>query len=248
MRSVITFLMALGVVLYFSSCQKEFSPDGDTSPISPKVKTYTEDITSSYYGNSVTTYNLSYDANDRIVSLVSAVAPGDKFIYKYNTNSYTLDIYNSSVLSIHVIFFINSLSMVDSTFQYNGTDTTTEKYIYNSLKQLLKKKTYDYSTVTGAVLYDIDNYTYDTNGNAISDANNNGVTTYTFYSNLINTITIGQFYFYQNKNLIKTTTYTSGSGTITANHTYTFDSKNRLSTERIESDNGDIIIKTYTYY
>ncbi|MEO6329746.1 MAG: hypothetical protein ABIO55_12475 [Ginsengibacter sp.] len=249
MRGVIAIFMALGFVIFFSSCQKEFNPDADTRPVSVRVKTYTEDITSSFYGNSVITYNLSYDANNRIISLTSAASPGDKFIYQYNGNSsYTLDIYNSNLISIQESFFINSSLMVDSTLQHNGTDTTTEKYIYNSLKQLLKRKIYDYSTVTGALLFDTDYYNYDTNGNVISDSNNSGITTYTFYNNLINSAMIGQFYFYQNKNLIKTTTYTSGGVTAIAKHTYTFDSKNRISSERITSDNGDILIKTYTYY
>jgi len=116
-----------GALLFFS-CKKNAD---NTSPAASSLpKTYTEAITSSVLGNSTTTYNLTYDANNRIISVTSASSAGSRFTYQYNSNNtYTMDLYNSNVLSVHELFFINNLSFVDSTFQYDNThDSTTEKY------------------------------------------------------------------------------------------------------------------------
>ena len=159
-----------------------------------------------------------------------------------------MDLYNSNVLSVHELFFINNLSFVDSTFQYDNThDSTTEKYFYNSGKQLVTLKEYDYSKITGAQLTNTHNYTYDNTGNVILEADNFSTTSYTYYTDLKNTLSLGQTYFPQTVNLAKTSTYTSGSITITTNMTYTFDSSNRLSSEKDVLSTGDVYIKTYTY-
>jgi hypothetical protein len=169
-------------------------------------------------------------------------------VFQYGNGSYTGDIYNSNAISIHEVFFLNSNSFVDSTFQYNDTnDSTTEKYIYNSSKQLATLKEYDYSIVTGAQLSNTTTYTYDSNGNQITATDNFSVTTYE-YTTLVNNLVVGAPYFPVNKNLVKTTTNTSGGTTVILNHTYTFDGSNRLSTEKITDDAGDIVIKTYTYF
>lgn len=231
---------------FFTSCKKDTS--SSSNPSIPLVKTYTEDITSGGI-HSTTTYNLSYDANNRLVSMISASNPGDKFLYQYTTgNTYTLDIYNSNALSIHEVLYINTSSFLDSSFQYNDTkDSSTEKYYYNSSKQLIRLNEYTYSQKTGAVLWNTHNYSYDTDGNMSKDTDNSSTLAYTYYTNLSNTLLIGTVYQTQNKNLIKTSTYISGGITLTANYTYTFDSNNRLSTEKVIISNGDISIKTYTY-
>lgn len=244
-KFLFTFFTA---ILIFSSCQKEIYSDSDES-LSLRVKTYTEDLATPGSGNDVNTYNLSYDSQDRIISLASVDPAGVKFLYQYNSDkTYTLDVYSSNDVTIHAIYFINNVLLVDSSLQYNLYDTTTEKYVYNSLKQLTVKKIYEYTAATGSVLSATHYYKYDLNGNLISDSTESGVTTYTFYDNLLNSTTLGQSYFIKNKNLIKTTTLTTGSGTFTTNHTYTFDNKNRLSTERVEASDGEVLIKTYTYY
>ena len=235
-------------LLSASSCQKEQSASGASSSATVKVKTYTEDITTASL-HSVITYLLSYDVNNRIISMVSAASAGDKFVYTYTSGtSYAMDIYNSNAVSIHVVYFVNSFSLVDSTFQYNDTnDSSTEKYLYNTSKQLIRLINYDYSTAAGAVLTNTHDYTYDNNGNVIKDAEPNAVTTYDFYPNLLNTSLFGPAYFYQNRNLPKTTTYTSGGSTLTYDHTYTFDSSSRLASEKIAGANGEVAVKTYTY-
>ncbi len=240
-------LYTVFVVLLFASCQKNIS-DTISTPASAKVKTYTEDIRSASIGNSVTTYNLSYDASGRLISLVSAASPGDKFIYQYNSNNtFTMDLYNSNVLSIHELFFLNNIPYVDSTFQYDDTgDSSTEKLIYNSSKQLIQQKEYAYSKLTGSDLIDTHTYVYDANGNVIKDTDDFAVITYE-YGNVVNSVTLGMMYYPQNKNMPVKESYTSGGVTVTVNFTYTFDSGKRLSTEKAVASNGDIVIKTYTY-
>ncbi len=233
----------------FASCQKEFSiedPGGTTPTASNKIKTYTEDITSGGT-HSVTTFDLTYDNSNRLLSMTSETNPGDKIVFNYGNGSYTSDIYNSNALSIHEVFFLNSNSFVDSTFQYNDTnDTTTEKYIYNGAKQLVTLKEYDYSLLTGSVLTNTTNYKYDGNGNQISATDDYSVTLYD-YTALANSIVIGAPYFPVNKYLVKTTTYSFGVSSIILSHTYTFDGNNRLSTETITDGTTYTFIKTYTY-
>ena len=236
---------------FLFSCQKPFN-DPDPPPQSPGSqlflpKTYTEDYTSSVSGHSVITFNLSYDASDRLISMISAASPGDKFIYQYSGNTVTMDLYNSNLISIHEIFYLNSSSFIDSTLQYNDTkDTSTEKYLYNSNKQLLKLIEYDYTTATGAEIDNIHNYLYDANGNLIKENDNSGEITYE-YSTLLNTLSVGLDLLPRSKYLVKTTSFSIGGTTGILNHTYTFDSSNRLTTEKIVADTGEVAIKTYTY-
>lgn len=254
-RIKIAFVLFISIAI-FSSCQKEFGfagspsdqPQGSPSgSVSDKVKTYTEDYTTSS-GHTVVTFNVSYDANDRITSMTSVSSPGDKFVYTYNSNNtYTFDIYNSNKVSIHVLYFTNSLSLIDSSFQYNDTqDTSAEKYIYNG-RQLTQLKEYNYVAGVGAVLTNLHNYTYDLNGNMLKDATANAVTTYEYYDNLFDNLSIGNVYTRPNKNLVKTTTVTEGGISEKSDHTYTFDNRNRLTSEKIVTSTGEVAIKSYTY-
>lgn len=192
---------------------------------------------------------MTYDNNNRLLSIVSTPAPsGLKFVYQYSTSSFTLDLYNSNTLSIHEIAWLNAIPFVDSTFQYNNTnDTTTEKYIYNASKQLVKKNEYSYSKATGGTLDNTTNYTYDNNGNVITETDDSGTTTYDYYSNLLTPFSLNMSYSPVTKNLPKTLTLKSGGITVSATHTYTFDSNNRLTTDKAVGSNGDIITKSYTY-
>ena len=94
---------------------------------------------------------------------------------------------------------------------------------------------------------DVSNYSYDNIGNLIKDVGKYSVTTYDYYPNLMNPVLFLHPFLPGPKLLIKTTTANQG-GTITVlNHTYTFDGNNRLSTEKVIADNGEILIRTYTY-
>jgi hypothetical protein len=129
MRKIIFPFLAISSVILFSSCQKDAGADSPTS--TDRVKSYTEDITSGSIGNSVTTYNLTYDGSNRITSLISASNSGDKFLFTYNSAAtFSMEIFNSNIRVIHEDFFLNSNSYPDSTYQYNNTgDTSTEKNV-----------------------------------------------------------------------------------------------------------------------
>jgi hypothetical protein len=248
---IITFLILPLFALVFFSCKKD---NGTTTPLtSVKVKTYTEDNT---FGgtHTVVTFNINYDSSDKIISMISASDTGYKFVYQYNsTTSFTMDIFYSNVLVNHDIFFINSSSFVDSSVQYYNTiDTSTEKYLYNASNQLVRQKEYDYTTATGSVLWNTHNFTYDSNGNVISDADDHSVITFE-YTAVVGSLSIDPLYvlyYTKSHNLVQTSTYTSDDGTTEiGNYTYTFDSQNRLSTEKaVTVGTGDVLIITYTYY
>jgi hypothetical protein len=247
MKSLNLFSFILIAATVFTSCQKEVNSTPPATQALPK--TYTETITSTIIDNSSTTYNLTYDGSNRLTSLISVSDPGNKFIYQYSDASYTLDLYEGGTVAIHEIFFINSnIGLIDSTFQYNNTnDSMTEKYLYNQAKQPVSYKEYNYSVVTGAVLFNTSAYTYDNTGNMISVTDTNSVTTNTYYTDYLTSFSLSGIYSFQNKNLVKTTTYTSGGDTVSLTHTYTFDSSNRLTVDSALGSNGDLFVKTYTY-
>jgi hypothetical protein len=248
MKNTYILLAASIAVLSFSSCKK--SNTSSSSTVSSALpKTYNENVTSSISGNENVTFNLSYDGSNRLVSLAATAMPGLKELYKYNADgSFSLDLYDDGTdLSIHENFFLNSNNLVDSTFQYDDSqDTTTEKYYYNSAKQLIAYTEYDYSKQGGSVQTNVTTYNYDTNGNVIKSTDENGITTYTYTTYSYSSYGIPD-YFAHDKNLVLTTTNTSGGNNISVTDTYTFDSSNRIVTDKAVANNGDVIIKTYTY-
>lgn len=257
MKNTLSLVTAAFIIL-FASCKKETSIDQSTgggTTASLKVKSYTESLTSSS-GNLTATFNLTYDANNRIVSAVSAPTPDFKFLYGYpSSNKITMDLIDAGALSIHEDYFLNSNSLIDSTFQYNDTqDTLTEKYFYNVAKQQIRTIQYDYSKLSGSVLFNTIDYTYNTSGNLIQSVDSdNDVDDYEYYADLIYISPVitglpnpdaGQ-----KRNLVKKHTLTS-SGTVvgSAAYTYTFDAQNRISTETQTITDGRVIVKTYTYF
>jgi hypothetical protein len=243
---ITTLVIAGFLILSIVSCKKENNNSNNSSSGQPKV--YIEESRSSpVYGNIKAVYNLTYDGDGRILSLIST-SPALKFVYQYNSNNtFTMDLYTNNTLDIHELLFIGPSSFVDSTFQYNNTnDTSAEKYFYNSAKQIQEKREYDYSSVFGSTLTNNEFYTYDNDGNAISQTDNNGTYTFT-YTNLPNKITLGSVYFPTTKYLPDTQTYTSGSTTISATHRYSFDNSQRLIADSAFESIGDTVIKSYTY-
>jgi len=253
MKRITLFAAVATVIMVLSSCQKEKDYNNPITAQSLKIKTYTEDVTSGVFGNSVTTYNLSYDGNDRVVSMVQANNPGNKFVWAYpSSTKYTLDLFNNNIFELHVDYLLNSQSLIDSSFQYNNTsDTSTEKYIYNPAHQLIKLYEYDYYG-SGPELSNTNTHTYDGTGNLVkSEDTDDFVYTYEYYADKLYLtpqlvpITIPN----QKANLLKKVTLTeSGSLLGSATSTYTFDGKDRISTERIDYSDGDVVIKTYTYF
>jgi len=47
---------------------------------------------------------------------------------------------------------------------------------------------------------------------------------------------------------VKTTVVNDGGHAVTVNHTYTFNDNKRITTETDKADNGDLLLKSYTYY
>jgi hypothetical protein len=257
-RGIKTFTLLPAVFfafLFFSSCQKPFI-DPNPAPQNPAIsflpKTYTEDYTSDVSGHVVITFNLSYDGNNRLVSMVSSTSSGDKFLFQYTPTAIITDIYNSNQLSIHEVGYLNASSYIDSTFQYNDTqDTSSERYLYNAGNQLVQINEYVYSGALCILPDGILKYTYDAGGNLVQETEEfNGVIyqslTYE-YTSLLNTLAVSLDYLPRNKYLKKTTHFDLNGTTGTLNHTYTFDSNNRLTGETIVANTGEVAIKTYTY-
>ena len=248
MKTSNAWLTAVCAILFFASCQKGIDDltTTTTASSSSRPKTYSESIYYSGGGHDSVTFNLAYDANGRLISMVSTSSPGDKFIYQYSGNKITMELFNSGLLSIHQESYLNSFSLIDSTFQYNDThDTSTEKYLYNSNKQLMTVKEYN-KTGSGYVLENTHTYLYNANGDVVKDTDLYAVISYE-YSTYVNTFSMGYDFLPNSKHLVSKTIYTSGGSTVTLTHTYTFDSSNRIVAERIDSSDGDFQIKSYTY-
>jgi len=254
MKRITLFAAVATVMVALFSCQKETTSNTPLPAQSLKIKTYTEDVRSSIFGTSVTNYNLSYDGNDRLVSMIQANNPGNRFVWAYPSSSkYTFDLFNNNILDIHGDYFLNSQSLIDSAFQYNSTrDSSTEKYIYNSAHQLIKWYEYDYSKVTGSSLWNVTTYTYDGAGNLLTTQDSNqDLYTYEYYTDKVYVMpkTIPVTVPNEKANLPKKVTVTDlGTVVASATYTYTFDSKDRISTTRYDVSNGDVVIKTYTYF
>ncbi len=245
MKNTLSAFVLICTLILFS-CSKS---NDSNNPVISLPKTYTEDVRSSVL-NSLTTYNLTYDGNYHLVSMVAVPDPPVlKFIFEYpNSISVTMDMYTNNTLSIHENFWLNSAQFADSTLQYNDTqDTTTEKYFYNVNNLLTKINYYDYHS-SGTTLSKTTTYTYDVNGNAMTQTDNpGGITTFTYYL-AANTFSIGNSFIPQPKNLIRSAILDNGGTPDTLMHYYSFDSSNRLTKDSITISGIDLIqIKSYTY-
>jgi hypothetical protein len=247
------FLVVASAAL-LGSCQKA----SDTKPPATggfKVKSYTEDVISQTLGNSITTYNLGYDGSDRIISVTSTTAAGDKFLFSYPApGKYSVDIYHDNMLTIHTDAYTNSAAFIDSTFQYNDTrDSSSEKYVYNANNQLTALKEYDYSVLTGADLSNTTNYTYNGDGDKITSSDLFGNTQhFDYYPDI--TYSTPNITGLPNPNgakkfhLVKKISFSFGSFSGTADYTYTFDLSDRIATEKAVASDGSTVTKTYTYF
>jgi len=240
-------IIPLSVLFILASCKKGNS---SASGNAGKLKTYIEDVQTTYT-HETDTFAVTYDNDDRIISLASPIL---KFQYTYHATSFTLDLYENNRLSIHEISYLNSIPLVDSTFQFNDTnDSTTEKYAYSG-NLLTRKTAYSYST--GNITVDTrDDYTYDNNGNMVQDvqtdgqANVNAITTYT-YTTIPLSVTVNPIYFpQQSKYFPATEKQMDGNGSVIAaiTYTYMFDSGGRVVKETDTIEGVGTAIKTYIY-
>ena len=242
----LTRLTAVLLITGIFSCKKGNDASVDSSAL---PKTYTEDLRSSALTTKVV-YNLTYDSKNRLISLAAIPEPSIvKFVYQYpDDKTVTLDLYNSNQLSIHEKFWLNSISLVDSTFQYDDTqDTSTEKYFYDPNHLLTTVNNYDYANSI-SILSNKTQYSYDNNGNALTQADYSGTTNFTYYTDLPYTLSVGQPYLSVPKYFIKTASSNASGSLVTATHYYKFDSNNRLIQDSAYISGVDAIaIKSYTY-
>ena len=249
-------LLSFCTIIMFSSCQKDKPTDTNTS--TDKVKSYTETITVPGQSNIVATYNMDYDANNRITHVTQSEIPGNKFSFSYPSETkYSMDLFEAGTLSIHEDFFLNSHSLPDSTFQYNDEeDTTTEKYLYNSDNQLITLKEYEYSSNYGSEIDNITTYTYNSDGNlAKATDTNNQVETFEYYPDLVYAMPLTNPFLSKGinstkkANLLKTHTVMSNGFLVgKSESSYTFDSKKRISTITQTLDDGTVAIQAFTYF
>jgi hypothetical protein len=244
--STCTLVVSLLIVIN-ASCKKESA--GSNAP--HKLKTYTEDITAVGIGHVSETFNISYDNQDRITSIVSSTIPGHRLEYQYkNTNEFTFEKIEDNKVTLHSAYFINSsLSLVDSFYQYNNRkDTVSMKYLYDSENRLVKQKEYLHSYLIDAPVWvNTVNYQYDLKGKLTKKADSYSEITYRYDTIHENTVQIEPFYFPVQQQL-PTHTYTTRWGIlVTTEHSYSFDDHQRLISEKAVSSDGRVTIKTYTY-
>ena len=240
----IFFVFTVAMLLF--SCKKD-DTIADKAP-AYKIKTYSESVTSGSYQISYT-FNVNYDSQDRIVSLVSTAGAGDRFEWHYEPGKVTMEIFGSNALAIHEEFYLNKNNFPDSTYQYNDTqDYSTERYIYNSGKQLTTRYDYDFYPGYGSSLYNTVNYVWDSNGNIVKEIDQNGTTSYEYDLTHPSVVKALVDFMPASKNLVTKTSFSDGGSTIVFNHAYTFDAENRVSTETITSNTGETAVRSYTYY
>jgi hypothetical protein len=261
MKIILPFAVVI-TALFFSSCKKDST--STDNPSTTRVKTYTEDVTSANVsnGHEVDSFNLSYDANGRLVSVISANMPPEKILYTY-TSSGVIIYVTGDDNSIDTINNFLKGSLIDSTLEYDNeggvNEETATQYIYNSSNQLFQTNEYVYTSTAGdSLLEDVINFYYDGNGNLIKDSDYNVTDTYQYYNNLFTTSGLNVIPNFLNGvitgpnsvNLLKSATTTTlyYNYTLTINYTYTFDNENRLIISTGIGTDGSIAIKRYTYY
>jgi YD repeat-containing protein len=242
----LTLLASTILVFGFFSCKKS---NDTTSSSSSLPKTYTEEVRSSVL-NELVVYNLTYDNKNRLISMAATPEPSIiKFVYQYpSDNTVFMDLYESGQLNIHEVIWLNSFSFFDSTFHYDDTqDTTTEKYFYDGNHLLTLTNEYEYANSVSS-LSGQTQYTYDNNGNVLTQTDNTGTTSFTYYTDLPYNLTMGQPYINTPKYFIKTTSSNPSGTPLTTTHYYKFDSNNRLIQDSSYVTGIDAIaIKSYTY-
>lgn len=240
--------LSLVVVLVLNTSCKKDKATG--SPGRQKLKSYTEDITAVGIGHVVETFNVNYDGQDRITSIVSTTKPGHRLEYNYlNNDKFTFEQIEDHKVMLHCDYFINGeIGKVDSLYQYNiRKDTISFKYFYNSDNKILKQKEYLITYHLPPVWYNTIDYIYDGKGTLTKKQESFSEISYQYDAEYKNT-TLTQPGYIPTQELLPTHTYnTRFSVTTSTEHSYTYDDKGRLTSERAASNDGRIIIRTYTY-
>jgi YD repeat-containing protein len=244
----VSALSLVSALVLITAC----TPDKDAGANGrQKLKSYTEDITAVGIGHVVETFDVNYDGQDRITSIVSTTKPGHRLEYNYiNNDKFTYEQIEDNKVQLHCDYFIDGeIGKVDSLYQYNiRKDTITFKYIYNSENKLIKELEYLPNSFMAPVLANTMNYVYDGKGTLTKKVESFGETSYRYDAEYKNTTLITPGYIPVQDLLPSHTYITRHNRTTTIEHTYTYDDKGRLASERAASSpDGRITIRTYTY-
>ncbi|MCS3798865.1 hypothetical protein [Niastella sp. OAS944] len=240
----------VAVLILNTSCKKD--KDAGSSG-RQRLKSYTEEITAVGTGHTVETFNVSYDGQNRITSIVSATKPGHRFEYTYiNNNKFTYEQVEDNKLMLHRDYFINAeIGKVDSTFQYNiQKDTIAFKYFYDKDNKIIRQKEYLITHYLPPVWYNTIDYVYDIKGTLTKKTETSPAEyTYVYDAEYKNT-TITQPDYIPSQELLPTHMYSVRFGiTTTTEYTYIYD-KGRLSVEKAVEYDGSrqkVTVRTYTY-
>ena len=102
----VSALSLVALLVLNTSCKKD---ETTASSGRQKLKSYTEDITAQGIGHVVETFNVNYDGQDRITSIVSTTKPGHRLEYKYiNNDKFTFEQIEDNKLMLHCDYFINA--------------------------------------------------------------------------------------------------------------------------------------------
>jgi YD repeat-containing protein len=244
MKPLVIFLVAFSFFLFFFSCKKN-----DTAKTaSTIVKSYTDDVhdTTNGINHTTTTYSITYDADGRLLTVISNDSI-QKNIYTYSSASkYTAE-YISGQWVVHKEFFLNNLSLIDSTYAIGnspvGSWMASEKYFYNGSGQLITRTRSENGSDERHT------YSYDAIGNQTIDSCSkyNYVSTIE-YSTFRYHLPVVEPYFFQSPYLVSRETKTYTNDTTLVMYTYTFDSDNRLNSfKQVIPKQRITWLRTYIY-
>lgn len=244
MKSLCSIPAFCMLFFFFSACSKK--SDSPSPPQGTRLTRYTEILNPRTFYSVTTSYDISYDQNNKVASIVNSNDPGSKFMFDYVSDGYNFDIYGSGNVLIHrkVMFSGNT---IDSTIEYNNEgDTTTEKYIYwagGILKFLLK---YDV-TPSGPQLSNVTEYTYGLNNMLVSEKDYHSSTVYSYDRQEVSNFSLYPIYVNRSKQLPSLVSFSEGNGIVTSEHTYTFDAEKRLIKDEIVLSTGQTMEKAFKY-
>jgi hypothetical protein len=119
----VSALSLVAVLILSTSCNKDKAAGSSGRQ---KLKSYTEDRTAVGIGHVVETFNVNYDSQDRITSIVSTTKPGHREEYNYiNNDKFTFEKIEDNKVTLHCDYFINGeIGKVDSLYRYNIRNDT----------------------------------------------------------------------------------------------------------------------------
>lgn len=241
----------VAVLILNTSCKKD--KDAGSSG-RQRLKSYTEEITAVGQGHTVETFNVSYDGQERITSIVSTTKPGHRLEYTYiDNNKFTYEQIEDNKLMLHRDYFINAeIGKVDSTYQYNIQNKKISfKYFYDKDNKISRQKEYLINPYLPPVWYNTIDYAYDIKGTLTKRTETSPAEiTYVYDAEYKNT-TLTEPGYIPSQELLPTHTYKIQFGiTTTTEYTYTYDDKGRLSIEKAVEYDGSrqkVTVRTYTY-